>query len=216
MKIIIAGGGVSGEELAKALISEKNEVVIIEADKKRAGELAEKLDCLVINENAANPRVLEDAGIRNADALIAMMGNDRDNILVALIARQLGLENIIVRIDDPIYNNILLYMGITKIINPSRLVTLQALSLLKGVDLLNVSTLFRGNIRLYTLKINEKYNGKKMEDLPISSSDAYPLLVFRDDEAFFPNKDLVLLTGDVILLAVKPDTFNRMIKEFES
>ncbi len=216
MKIIIAGGGSAGEELANALIQEKHEVVIIESDKARAEELAEKLDCLVINANAANPKTLIDAGIKEVDALVAMTGNDRDNILVALIAKQLGLENIIVRIDDPVYNDILLYMGIIKIINPGRLVTLHALSLLKGVDLHSISTLFRGNIRLYTVKIDERYDGKKVSELPIDWNKAYPLLVFRGYKALFPRNNLVLVKDDSLLLAVEPDALKDLSKEFES
>ncbi len=213
MKIIIAGGGESGEEIAKALISEKHEVIIIESDKKRAEELADKLDCLVINDNATDPRVLEEAGIKEADVLIAMTGNDRDNILVAIIAKQFGLDNIIVRIDNPVYNDILLYIGIPKIVNPGRLVAIQILSMLKGIDLLNISAVFRGNIRFYLLRINKELDGKKLGELPIDKKHAYPLLIYRGEDALFPEDDLILQEGDSILLALKPEASEKILKE---
>ncbi len=215
MKIIIAGGGDTGEELAKSLIMEKHDVVLIEKDKNRAEELAEKLDCLVINDNAAHPRVLKEAGISESDILIALTGNDRDNVLIALIAKHLGAKDIIVKIDDPEYNDTLLYMGIDKIVNPGRLLTIQILSMIKGVDLMNISTIMRGNIRLYSLPIKKKYNGKKIAELPLERGKAYPLLLYRDEQAIFPYPDVILQENDVLLLAVRPDYLDELLKIVE-
>ncbi|ADI32335.1 potassium channel family protein [Staphylothermus hellenicus] len=212
MKVVIAGGGETGAELAEALIKEEHDVVLIEADEKRAEELAEKLDCLVIKGNAAHPHVLGEAGIKDADVLVALTGNDRDNIIISLIAKSIGVKKIIVKIQDPIYNDLLINMGINDIINPGRLVIAQALSMLKGFDILNISTIMRSNIRLLVAKIPSEYDGKKISELPIDKDKAQILLLYRDQEAYFPKNDLVIKSGDSILLAVKANYYDEISK----
>lgn len=212
MKIIIAGGGDTGAELAEALIKEEHEVVLIEADEKRAEELAEKLDCLVIKGNAAHPQILEEAGINEADVMVALTGNDRDNIIIALIAKSVGINRIIVKIQDPTYNDLLIHMGINDIINPGRLVALQALSMLKGFNILNVSTIVRSNIRLVIAKIPPDYDGKKISELPLDKEKAQIMILYRGREAYFPKEDLIVESGDSVLLAVKADYYDEIGK----
>ncbi|ABN70314.1 TrkA-N domain protein [Staphylothermus marinus F1] len=212
MKIVIAGGGETGAELAEALIKEEHDVVLIEADEKRAEELAEKLDCLVIKGNAAHPSVLEEAGIKDTDVIVALTGNDRDNIIISLIAKSIGVKKIIVKIQDPIYNDLLIHMGINDIINPGRLVVVQALSMLKGFNILNISTIVRSNIRLVIAKIPPEYDGKKINELPIDTENARILILYRGREAYFPKDDLVVKSDDSILLAVKANYYDEISK----
>jgi len=216
VKIIIAGGGDSGEQLAQALIKEKREVVLIESDRSRAEELAEKLDCLVINGNAAHPSTLEEAGIREADIVFALTGNDRDNVIIALIAKSMGVKKVIVKLEDPGYNELLLYMGISDIINPSRLIVVQSLSILRGFDLINISTMIRTNIRLHFLVVNEKIAGKKLGELSYDKDKARPLLVYHGADALFPDNNMVLEKGDTVLFAIKADYYEKFIEEFVS
>lgn len=215
MKIIVAGGGETGAQLAEALIREKHEVVVIEADKKRAKELADKLDCLVINGNAAHPKVLEEAGIREADVLFALTDNDRDNIIIALAAKFAGVKRVIIKIDDPTYNDLLINMSITDVINPARLTVIQALSILYGFDTVNVSTIFRGNIRLVLVSVPAKLNGKKYSELGIDRDKSRLLILYRGGEAHFPQEDLALEKGDLLLIATRADYRDKVLALFK-
>ena len=215
MRIIIAGGGDIGVELAEALIKEKHDVVLIEADPKRADELAEHLDCLVIKGNAAHPQVLEEAGIKEADVVLALTSSDRDNIIVSILAKFAGVKKIIVKIEDPNYNDLLLYMGISDIINTSRLIAAQALSILRGFNLLNLSLMIRGNIRFYFYRVPKTLDGKKINDIKYNREKARILLIYRDKDALFPEEDLVLKENDSILFAVRADYLEKMIKELQ-
>jgi trk system potassium uptake protein TrkA len=216
VKIIIAGGGEAGEELAEALIKEKHEVIIIEKDKRRAEELASKLDCMVINNDASNPKALMDVGVKEADTLIAATGNDKDNIIIALIALQLGVRNIIVKINDPDYIQILSYMNINNIVNPGRLVTLQILSMLKGLNLLNVSVMFRGNVRFYTHIISHGQAGLKLKDLGLEYDKAWPLLILRGENAILPGENVEFKENDQLLLVIKAGDFESVVAKLRS
>ncbi len=86
MKIIIIGGGEVGVQLAKQLISEQNDVVIVEMDASCASDIANKLDCLVINEPANKISTLIKAGVETADYLISVTDSDEVNLICCGLA----------------------------------------------------------------------------------------------------------------------------------
>lgn len=86
MKIIIIGGGEVGVQLAKQLISEQNDVVIVEKDEACASDIANKLDCLVINEPANRMATLLKAGVETADYLISVTNSDEVNLICCGLA----------------------------------------------------------------------------------------------------------------------------------
>ena len=81
MKIIIIGAGLTGTELAKKLISEKNDVVIIDNDEETVRHVSNKLDCMVIHADGNSLESLEEAGIAKADALIMLTNSDEINMI---------------------------------------------------------------------------------------------------------------------------------------
>ncbi|OYT38909.1 MAG: potassium transporter TrkA [Desulfurococcales archaeon ex4484_58] len=215
MRIMIAGGGETGAELAKALINEKHEVILIERDRSRVDDLAEKLDCLVIHGDATNPRVLEEAGIKDVDIVIAVTGNDHDNIIVSLIARSMKVDRVIVKVNDPSYNDLLLYAGINEIVNPSRLVIDQILSLIRGLGILNISNIMRSGIRFVTIRVPRSLAGAKISDLKIDEQKARILLIYKGDNAFFVEENTVLDEDDELLIAVKPSYIDKIQRIFQ-
>lgn len=214
MKIIIVGGGDSGVELAKSLIKEKHNVIIIEANKERAEDLAEKLDCLVIYGDATDPNTLSEADIKETDYIVILTGDDRYNILIALLAKYLGIKNIIVRIKNPVYNDLLYSHGIEYIINPGRLVIMQVLNMLKGFSALPYS-LPQTSIRLHVYEVTDDLDGKKISEIGIDEKKAKILLIYRGEEAFFADQDTVLEKGDKIIIAYKLDYLDKLEKIFK-
>ena len=81
MKIIIIGAGFTGVQLARRLISEKNDVVIIESNEETVRHVSNRLDCMVIQSNGNNLTVLEEAGIAKTDALVAVTESDELNMI---------------------------------------------------------------------------------------------------------------------------------------
>lgn len=89
MKIIIIGAGLTGTELAKKLISEKNDVVIIDNDEETVRHVSNKLDCMVIHADGNSLESLEEAGIAKADALIMLTNSDEINIITCSLVEAL-------------------------------------------------------------------------------------------------------------------------------
>lgn len=93
MYIVIAGAGQVGIEIAKLLLDEGHNVVLIESDEKRL-ESVEMLDVLIVEGNAASPAKLAEAGINSADMLVAVTGSDEINIIACMVAKSKGCKTI--------------------------------------------------------------------------------------------------------------------------
>ncbi len=101
MRIVIVGAGAVGSHLAERLSGEGQDVVIIEADRRKAAEVQETHDALVVVGNGASQAVLSEAGVDKADLLIAVSNNDGANILACHTARSLGVARTVARVEDP-------------------------------------------------------------------------------------------------------------------
>jgi trk system potassium uptake protein TrkA len=86
MRIIIVGAGLVGVQLAQRLIQEKHDVSLIESNEERARYASNRLDCMVLHEEGNNLRVLEEAGITKADALVCVTGSDEVNMITSGLA----------------------------------------------------------------------------------------------------------------------------------
>ena len=102
MRIIIVGAGAVGSYLAERLSTEGQDVVLIENDPKRAAEIQEELDVLVITGNGASRSVLKEAEVERADLLIAVSSNDGANILASHAASTAGVKRTVARVEDPV------------------------------------------------------------------------------------------------------------------
>lgn len=89
MKIVILGAGQVGGSLAEALASERNDIVLVDSDEKTLRELRDRIDIGVVVGHASHPDVLMDAGIEDADILVAVTNNDETNMAACQIAHSL-------------------------------------------------------------------------------------------------------------------------------
>ena len=102
MYVIIAGAGKVGWNLARELIAKDQEVTLIESDHRRYRIVEEELEHAVQYGDATELWVLERAGIQRADLVIAVTGDDEDNILICQVAKEkYGVERIVARVNNP-------------------------------------------------------------------------------------------------------------------
>jgi trk/ktr system potassium uptake protein len=102
MKVLVAGAGRLGEQAAHLLAATGHHVTVIERDKARLAELSTAHPVRLVHGDACEPRVLEDAGVLNTDLLLAVTGEDEDNLVIALLAkRQFAVPRSMARVNDP-------------------------------------------------------------------------------------------------------------------
>ena len=121
MYFIVAGAGEVGFHLAQALLEAGNEVTVIEADRRRANFVQEKLGSIVLNAAADEGRAQLEAGCSRADALIAVTGDDAKNLVICQLAKlQCHTPRVIARVNNPKNEIVFKTLGIDETISSTR------------------------------------------------------------------------------------------------
>lgn len=231
MKIIIIGAGFTGGLLAKALIAERNNVVLIDRDPERARSAGDQLDCTVIEADGASLDTLEKAGISSADALIALSGDDETNILVSSMVdavypdvmkiarvrdydRYMRTVNVIRRAKNRADKTGRPIFGIDHIVNPD---VEAAASVMRAMELGAVGTAIEigGGYAIAEVPVEEKspISGLSLKD--ISSLEGWNFLVAyleSGGDATLPNGESVLKPGDRIGVLMRKDEVERVLE----
>ncbi len=118
MYIVIAGLSDIGKNLAQLLAKEGNEVVVIDKDPARCAELAESSDIMVITGDAAQKSTLEQARVKNAYAFVAAAGDDSENLMICMMAKELGVRRVISLVDEVEHAETFKQAGINLQVNP--------------------------------------------------------------------------------------------------
>lgn len=118
MYIVIAGLSTIGKNLAELLVKEGNEVLVIERDSAKCAEIAEGSDVMVITGDAGQKSTLEEARVRNAHAFVAAAGDDSENLMLCMIAKEIGTKTVIPLVDDAEHTETFRQAGINLQVNP--------------------------------------------------------------------------------------------------
>ena len=201
MYIIIAGGGLIGKGVAQSLADNKHDVVVIDQDKKVCEEIYSKYGALTINGNATDLETLESAKIDKCNVAIAAMRSDADNLSFALLARHFEVPQIIVRMINPMYEDVYKTAGVTNVVRSTRLLINQVLVNIETPGLRKVIDLGTLEIGIINIKEGSKISTKKIQDIAEEGSildEIRITCVFQDSTNSFiiPNGQTVLSSGD--------------------
>ena len=121
MYFVVMGGGEVGYHLSKALLEAGHEVMIIERDRRRAAWIEEQLGSVVINAPADEGRYQIQAGCQRADAVLAVTGDDEDNLIISQLAKlKCGANRVIARVNNPKNEIVFKAMGIDETLSSTR------------------------------------------------------------------------------------------------
>ena len=118
MYIVIAGLSDIGKNLAELLFKEGNEVLVIDRDPARCAEIAEGSDIMVITGDAGQKSTLEEARVKNAHAFVAAAGDDSENLMLCMVAKEIGVKTVISLVDDAEHTETFRQAGINLQVNP--------------------------------------------------------------------------------------------------
>ena len=211
MRIVIVGAGKVGKALVEQLVAEKHQITVIERQNDPLNDVVNKFDVMGVCGNGASYDTLDGAGIAGADLLIATASSDEINILVCLLAKQLGVQHTIARIRNPEYEKPLRMMretlGLSMIINPEKSTAHEIARVLRFPAALKVETFCRGTLELVAYRIPEKsrLDGICLADLYKSLRVKVLICtVERGRDIFIPDGEFVLRAGDHIHLTASP------------
>ena len=123
MRVLIVGVGRAGLNIAQHLSQSGHEVTVIDRDRAITTRASEQYGLITLSGDATDASVLEDAEIRRADVVVALLQRDADNLAVALLARSAGVERVMARLRDKAYASVYLEARLTIIIRETPIVS---------------------------------------------------------------------------------------------
>lgn len=220
MQIIIVGCGNVGATLTEQLSKEGHNITVIDVDGRRVEAVANQYDVMGVVGNGASFSVQNEAGIEEADLMIAVTTSDELNMLSCLIARKAGGCSTIARVRNPIYNKEISFikeeLGLSMVINPEYAAACEIARLLKFPSAIKVDTFAKGRVELLKCKINE---GSVLHGRPLTYLSAglrcevLICTVQRGDEVFIPDGNFVLQEKDVISVVASSRKANDFFKK---
>ena len=210
MRIIIVGGGKVGHTLAEHLIEEGHEITIIDRSEVVIQRSMDELDALTIQGSGVSAGTLTEAGVQQADIVIAVTISDEINMLCSLLAKRLGAQFTISRIRDPEYMKSLSFLKkelwIDYAINPERNTALEISRILRYPFSGGVETFARGQVEMMDFRLGPEDGliGIRLQDMEKRRPDLPRVLyclVERNHEALIPKGDFVFEEHDRVFVA---------------
>lgn len=205
MNIIIVGSGKVGEALAYQLNKEGNNVTIIDENAEKVRTIANKLDIMGVIGNGASRTTQKDAGIDNADLLIAVTGTDEVNLLCCLVAKKSAGCRTIARLKNPEYNTDAPYfkdeLGLAMVINPEEAAAKEIARILKFPSAMKIESFAKGRVELLTFKIPEgsRLIGMSIKDVAIKfKTNVTFCTIERESDAYIANGNFVFAEKDTV------------------
>lgn len=205
MNIIIVGCGKVGNTLVEQLSNENHNLVVIDEIADRVHNITDELDAMGIVGNGMNHQTLIDAGIANADLLIAVTGSDEQNLLTCVIAKKTSRCQTIARIRNPIYNKEMEFLkkefGLAMIINPELTAAKEIERIFQFPSAIRVDSFAKGHVELLHFKVDKDSVLVNMELSNLHRTFKTNVLVCtitRDEEVIIPHGESTFQENDVV------------------
>lgn len=205
MNIIIVGCGNVGSTIVEKLSKEGHNIVVIDTKSDAIKNVSINFDVMGYVGNGASYSIQSEAGIENADLMIAVTGSDELNLLCCLIAKKAGGCYTIARVRNPVYSREINFikeeLGLSLVINPEDAAAMEIARLLKFPSAIKIDTFAKGRIELVKYRIEE---GSALCDQPLKDisakmkCDVLVSMVERGDDVYIPDGNFILRAKDAI------------------
>ncbi|AOW21772.1 Trk system potassium transporter TrkA [Urechidicola croceus] len=215
--VMILGGSKIGEKSAKKLCQEKYRVKLIEKNKTKAFNLAEKLkNTLVIQGDGRDLELLEEENIREMDAFIAVTGNSETNIMSCLVAKSKGVKKTIALVENMDYINISQTIGIDTLINKKLLAASEIFKHVRKGEVLALANLKHVDAEVLEFEVvpNSKVTKNLIKDIKLTRSAVFGGVI-RNGKALMTFGDFQIKAGDKTVVFCLPDAISDVEELFK-
>lgn len=206
MYIIVVGGGKVGYYLAKELVESGHEVLVIEKDSGKCERIAEELGDIVLHGDGCEAATMEMAGFARADIVIAVTGDDEDNLVVCQAAKaRFSVPRTIARINNPKNEVVFKRLGIDTTVIAISAILAHIEQELPAHPLIPLLQLKGGNLEIVEVKVppQSAVVGKKVRDLLLPQQSLVSLIIDEEGVPRVPSSDTVIRAGDEVLVVTR-------------
>ena len=205
MNIIIVGCGKVGSTIANQLCNEGYDVTVIDNNPNKLRAVSDGMDAMAMVGDGTSYTTLREAGIENADVLIAVTDSDEKNLLCCVIGKRTGNLAAIARVRNPVYSNERDFLqkgfGLAMLINPESAGAEEMGRIFRFPSAIDIETFAKGKIELLTVRIPEKslLAGKPLTYIHQKlRTDVLVAVVRRKGQVIIPSGDFVIEAGDLV------------------
>ena len=206
MKVAVAGAGKVGQHVAADLVRRGHEVLIIEQNKDVVSRSSHRIACTWVHADACEPYELKGIGLDTCDVMVAATGDDEDNLVISLLAKQeYAIPRVLARVNHP-HNHWMFNesWGVDAAVSPPHLLTALVEEAVSVGDLVRLLTLEKGKVSLVEVTLSERSYaaGRVIGELGMPQ-DCAVVAVVRNQHVLIPRDETPLIAGDeVLVLAV--------------
>ncbi|HYY73837.1 MAG TPA: NAD-binding protein [Solirubrobacterales bacterium] len=217
MYIVVVGAGKVGWNLARELIGKGNELTVIESDPGRFAMVEEELEHAVHYGDGSELWVLERAGIGRAEMVIAVTGDDEDNILICQVAREkYGVERVIARCNNPRNLQHFELLGIKPAVSATDLILRLIEHEVPRYGFLHLLDLPQERLEIIEIEVAERSPaaGTMVKDLGLPDG-SLAIAILRHGAGFVPLSDSVIEAGDEVLIVLDTGLETKITERFQ-
>lgn len=211
MFILIVGGGKVGTYLARGLIKQSHEVVVIEKDARKAQLMTNLLESdVAVVGDGCDPNVLLQAGVARADVVVADTGDDEDNLVVTIITKKHSAARCIARVNNP--KNKLIFESLdadrpVTVISSTELILNMIDERVNATQLEPLAKVGRGDLELVQLRIvdDSPARGKRIAEVALPRGSVIVAVDRGGGDVLIANGDTTLQRGDDVIAMIKRD-----------
>lgn len=201
MYIVVVGAGKVGYYLAKTLLQEEHEVLLIEKDPIKVEYYGERLGSVVVRGDGAEASTLAAAGAGRADAVVAVTGDDEDNLVICQVAKnKFKVERTIARVNNPKNEHLFRVLGVDVTVSQTNFILNLIGQAIPERSFIHLVNLRHAGLAIVEASITDRSPvvNRPIEeiDLPVSCAIA---AIARGQEVIVPNPQTVLEAGDEII-----------------
>ncbi len=206
MKVVIAGAGKLGMNVANALLGGDHSITIIDTNENLLQKINSHIDVMTINANAKETKILKEINISSYDFLIATTDNDETNIVIASFAKRLGCSKVVARVRDPEHmqqiNFIKDAMSIDHIVNPDQGITTEIYKYLAEKYTLSNGIFSSGKVSLVEFDVDKykKLIGLSIKDIPKVLPNMLVVAISRNGKVIIPHGNDVIEAEDSLYI----------------
>ncbi len=218
--VAVIGVGRFGLNLIESFSKNNVDVLALDYDEQRLKKAVSFTESLIICDST-DEKALKEAGIKDVDHVIIAFGqSEKENIATTIVTtiklKQLGVENITVRVDDESFENTIKLIGAKDIIYPLKIASDKIANRISSdsvIDYFNLTDEFDA----YEIQLKENFKETPIIDLNTRTNYFINILIVeRDNNFHLPNKDTILLPNDKLIIFGRKKDINKIIRLFES